>query len=422
MASGARLRVLVVCVFGLLLATALPQKAEARADVDFNVFVGALSPHGTWFDYPRYGRVWRPAHVRHDWRPYTDGRWVWSDDYGWVWDEDEDWGWATYHYGRWLFEPRHGWFWIPGYEWAPAWVSWRYGPSYVGWVPMGPSGFSIASYPMSRWSFVSHRHFFQPRLYRYAFAPNRRVFRECRDEIWMDQRRGRWFNRGGDRHHFERASRASTPVVRVRDWDRPERPHEARDRDGTRELRMYRPKVREARADELQKPRAPSADWIERRRAADSDRRAPIEARRDRRTTEVVKSTRALPEDDRSLRARAPERMRIQRDSRPTWQAPAARAPSRAEVQQDRRREMAAPLARPAPHAREQRVAPPSQRRLERAAQVEQPQQQKARPQAPPAREPQQRSLPHRGGRDVSASAREARAQQGGGVRGFERR
>jgi len=418
MASGARVRVLVVCVFGLLLSVAWPRQAEARVDVDFDVFVGALSPYGTWFDYPRYGRVWRPAHVRHGWRPYTDGRWVWSDEYGWVWDEDEDWGWATHHYGRWLYDGRHGWLWIPGYEWAPAWVSWRYGPSYVGWVPLGPSGFSIASYPISRWSFVSHRHFFQPSLYRYAFVPDRRVFRECRDEIWMDRRDGRWFNRGADRRHFERASRERAPVVKVRDWDRPERPRYTRDRDGGHdELHMYRPKVREARAPEVREPRAPSMDWAERRRAADPDRRATVETRRDRRTPEVAKRERAVGDDRGSLRAYAPERTRSPRDPRPTWQAPAAPAPSRVEMPRARR-EIASPPARPAPHERERRVERSSQPRFERAARVEQPQP-IAQPQAPAAREV--RAQPQRAGRDPNAQG-DPRAAQGGGFRGFDRR
>jgi hypothetical protein len=421
MASGARVRVLVVCVFGLLLAIAWPKQAEAHVDVDFDVFVGALSPHGTWFDYPRYGRVWRPAHVRHGWRPYTDGRWVWSDEYGWVWDEDEDWGWATYHYGRWLFDDRHGWFWIPGYEWAPAWVSWRYGPSYVGWVPLGPSGFSIASYPVSRWSFVSHRHFFRPRLYQYAFVPDRRVFRECRDEIWMDHRHGRWFNRGADRRHFERASRERAPVVKVRDWDRPERPRYTRDRDGGHELRMYRPKVRETRASaEPQKPRTPSMDWAERRRAADPDRRAMVETRRDRRTPELTKSTRASRSDERSLRAHTPERTRSARDPRSTWQPPAAPAPSRVEMPRARR-EVAAPVApRPAPQMRERRVDRASQPRFERASRVQQQPQQIARPQAPAPAPREVRAQPQRGGR--GAGDARGPAAPHGGFRGFERR
>jgi uncharacterized protein YraI len=36
-------------------------------------------------------------------RPYTVGRWVFTDRYGWMWASSEPFGWATYHYGRWGF-------------------------------------------------------------------------------------------------------------------------------------------------------------------------------------------------------------------------------------------------------------------------------------------------------------------------------
>jgi hypothetical protein len=226
---------------------ATPRTADAS--VDINVFVGALSPYGTWFDYPGYGRVWRPAHVRHGWRPYTDGRWVWSDDYGWVWDEDEDWGWATYHYGRWFHDRGYGWVWMPGYEWAPAWVRWRSGPDYIGWVPLPPAWFSISLVP-SYWSFVPRRQFFYPHLRYVAFVPNRRVFDGCRDEFRLRHDDGRWFNRGVDRRGIERVARVSAPVVNVRDAERPGPTRFVRGGgSGRDELHIYRPDVREARAE-----------------------------------------------------------------------------------------------------------------------------------------------------------------------------
>lgn len=238
---------LVGGLFGIGLMT-MAAPATARVDVDLNIFVDALSPHGDWFDYPGYGHAWRPRHVDRHWQPYTDGRWVWSDGDGWVWAENEEWGWATYHYGRWLYDDHYGWAWIPGTEWAPAWVSWRHGPDYIGWVPLPPSRFSISSYGPTRWIFVSQRQFFHPRLYDVVFAPNHRIFRECRDEYRVSHRRGRWYNGGADRHRIERIARAQAPVVRVREVDRPDRARFTRDgnRDGG-ELRVYRPNVREAR-------------------------------------------------------------------------------------------------------------------------------------------------------------------------------
>jgi hypothetical protein len=74
--------------------------------------------------------VWIPSRVARDWKPYTVGHWVYSQDYGWYWASDEqeaDWGLVTYHYGRWVFDDQFGWMWIPGTEWGPGWVQWRHG-------------------------------------------------------------------------------------------------------------------------------------------------------------------------------------------------------------------------------------------------------------------------------------------------------
>src|SRR3984893_18734565 len=94
--------------------------------VDF--FYSNLAPYGYWVDRPSYGWVGVPRHVRHAWRPYSYGRWAYTDygwtwvglprhvrhaglrysyarwpytAYGWPWVPREPYGWATYHYGRW---------------------------------------------------------------------------------------------------------------------------------------------------------------------------------------------------------------------------------------------------------------------------------------------------------------------------------
>src|SRR5882672_7602363 len=92
--------------------------------VSVSYFYDALSPYGRWVDYPSYGWCWSPAGVAAEWRPYSDGYWVYSD-FGWTWVDYEPWGWAPFHYGRWLEDPQYGWLWVPGTEWAPAWVAWR---------------------------------------------------------------------------------------------------------------------------------------------------------------------------------------------------------------------------------------------------------------------------------------------------------
>jgi hypothetical protein len=135
--------------------------ATPDATVTFDTFRDRLSPYGEWVNVPNYGNVWRPAHVAADWRPYYNGRWEWTDE-GWLWVSDEPWGWAAYHYGRWAYDPYYSWVWVPGYQWAPAWVTWRYSPDYIGWAPLAP-GFSVfvSSYPVAFtwWTFVPCNNF-----------------------------------------------------------------------------------------------------------------------------------------------------------------------------------------------------------------------------------------------------------------------
>jgi hypothetical protein len=103
-------------------------------------FETPLAPHGTWLVVSSYGRCWRPAGVAVEWRPYGCGTWVWTEC-GWYWASDEPWAWACYHYGWWVQDSKYGWVWVPNTDWAPAWVSWRAGPDFIGWAPLGPPGF-----------------------------------------------------------------------------------------------------------------------------------------------------------------------------------------------------------------------------------------------------------------------------------------
>src|SRR5256885_13718454 len=101
---------IIAAAFVMMLAGA--QKARAGdLDVDLNVFYTNLTPYGEWVDVS-YGSAWRPYHVSQGWRPYMDGRWVWSD-YGWYWSSYEPYGWAVYHYGRWIYDDYYGWIWLP---------------------------------------------------------------------------------------------------------------------------------------------------------------------------------------------------------------------------------------------------------------------------------------------------------------------
>ncbi|QSQ23538.1 hypothetical protein JY651_00700 [Pyxidicoccus parkwayensis] len=137
-------------------------------------FQQSLDPYGSWVQTSDHGPGWVPASVGPDWRPYADGRWVYTDA-GWTFVSDVPWGWACFHYGRWVFEPAFGWVWLPGYQWAPAWVTWRYGAGFVAWAPLGPFdvGFGYYAAP-SLWLAVHASVFDRPLIHSY-FIPTANI-------------------------------------------------------------------------------------------------------------------------------------------------------------------------------------------------------------------------------------------------------
>ena len=131
-----------------------------------------LDSYGRWFNYGSYGLVWSPANMPADWRPYSYGRWVWSDA-GWYFDSEEPFGWATFHYGRWFYDGEYGWLWVPDDQWGPSWVCWREGADWQGWAPAPPGvAFGITAPACNDWDeswlFVSDDDFLLPRVYAYA--------------------------------------------------------------------------------------------------------------------------------------------------------------------------------------------------------------------------------------------------------------
>ncbi|HEY3778256.1 MAG TPA: DUF6600 domain-containing protein [Rhizomicrobium sp.] len=122
-------------------ASAPMQNASASMTddkIDFQTFHDTLSPYGEWIRHPRWGLVWHPTQVDADFRPYRNGHWEDSDEYGTVWVSDDSWGDIPSHYGRWGYDPDNGWLWQPGYTWSPAWVAWREGAGNIGWFPIPP--------------------------------------------------------------------------------------------------------------------------------------------------------------------------------------------------------------------------------------------------------------------------------------------
>ncbi len=169
----ALLRIAAAAVIALAapVIASLMSVAPAAAGVDVGVsinlgsFYDRLAPYGDWVQYK--GRnVWVPTRRAAHWRPYQQGHWAYTRQYGWMWVSAEPFGWATYHYGRWGFSPDIGWYWVPGYRWAPAWVSWRRSDNYVGWAPL-PVGYpdngdvnaTVAPEPDFYWQVVPSRSF-----------------------------------------------------------------------------------------------------------------------------------------------------------------------------------------------------------------------------------------------------------------------
>ncbi len=106
-------------------------------DRGYEDFEYELTRSGRWNYMSEYGcNVWMPYSVDSDWRPYSNGRWVWHPHYGYTWTSYDPWGWITFHYGRWHWDHSSGWCWVPGYRWSPAWVSWGWDNDYYCWSPL----------------------------------------------------------------------------------------------------------------------------------------------------------------------------------------------------------------------------------------------------------------------------------------------
>jgi len=128
-------------------------QTNETSGASYDLFYDRLQSDGQWYNDATYGSVWQPktASTDQQWRPYTDGRWVYTDR-GWTWISNENFGWATYHYGRWVRLSERGWVWVPGSTWAPAWVSWRQSDDYVGWAPLPPETESEQDVKIEEWA------------------------------------------------------------------------------------------------------------------------------------------------------------------------------------------------------------------------------------------------------------------------------
>lgn len=268
--------IVIVCGSGLVGSPGTAQ-AQPGPTVDITFFFDRLAPYGDWLQYSPWGWVWVPRGMPVDWRPYTLGHWVYTDDFGWYWDSDLPWGWACFHYGRWGWDDNLGWYWVPGSYWGPAWVAWRTGPGYVGWVPLPPpvrwqpgfglnfGGFNLNYLPPWQWVFVDARFFDAPRLRDYVLPSSRSVLivRDTRPFARYEGVGGRIVNHAFSAREVEGFTHRPVQRYRVRHVDNPAALHLPREQEG--EITVFSPQVRRGPAG----ARPPQPGEIQRRHEAE---------------------------------------------------------------------------------------------------------------------------------------------------------
>ncbi len=274
---------------------------------DTAYFYDQLEPYGLWVAFRPYGYVWVPRHVGYNWRPYTQGRWAWTD-YGWTWVSVERWGWIAFHYGRWGWDRRLGWYWVPDTLWGPAWVAWRWGDEHIGWAPLPPGagfvpgrGFGRRQWdiPYSHWSFVSGRYFLDGGLDRRILPVERNptIINMTVLNVNIDTRDRRVYNEGVDIDRVRRLTdRTVVDRLSLRDSNRP---GEAREQG--RELVVFKPEIAKS-------------DTARPRRVVDESKAA-----RQLQTEETGRVFRRVPRSEsEALREDHDQELRLMRESQAT--------------------------------------------------------------------------------------------------------
>lgn len=228
-----------------------PQQYGQNEDMSY--FYDRLSPYGSWIDYNPYGYVWVPRHRGYNWRPYSEGHWVWTD-YGWTWIADEEWGDIPFHYGRWGMDEDIGWYWVPGTEWGPAWVTWRSNDQYMGWAPLPPgvrfgAGIDFNSQafdiPFNFWIFIQGSHFQDRDINRYVLPYERNTtivnYTTIHNNIYIQN--DRIINEGIRPEDVRRMTGRDVPRYRVQNAPQPERT-----RVVGQDVQIFRPAIRQNEA------------------------------------------------------------------------------------------------------------------------------------------------------------------------------
>lgn len=233
-----------------------PVAAQQGQDIEIETFHRELEPYGRWFEHPRYGHVWAPDVEDEEWRPYTRGTWVHTEEHGWYWESEEPFGWAVYHYGRWFRDDQDGWVWVPGSQWGPAWVAWRHSDEEIGWAPLPPEAewrdgeISLAAsfYDSPRfqpaWCFVPVAMLTAGRVWTHLAAPRRNAYYMGRTRFVPHHRSSGFgfYNGGFDRRRWEGITGRRIASHRITTVDRPFWDGPRGSRSGG-DIRVYRPRV-----------------------------------------------------------------------------------------------------------------------------------------------------------------------------------
>jgi hypothetical protein len=291
---------------------------------DYSYFYDQLSPYGSWIRYESHGYVWIPHVDRFGWRPYTNGRWAWTDQ-GWLWVSRYRWGWIPFHYGRWGWDTALGWYWVPGRTWAPAWVAWRTSGLYIGWAPLPPDviwmpqrGIRSLPYmlPHSYWVFVEGPYFYNAGLYRYILPIERSTtivnFTSLRADIYSQN--NRMYNRGLG---YEEAQRITKRRISRYELQNARGPGETR--IIANRVSVYRPELKEnqnARPRQVSTPEE-AQDKVERSRLQrfDTGSESAEELVQRRQRTEVQKMEESQRNEVNQARKKMDEEMKVTRDS-----------------------------------------------------------------------------------------------------------
>jgi hypothetical protein len=266
---------------------------EYFSDMDTSYFYEYLTPYGNWVYMSPYGYVWIPRHMGYRWRPYTYGRWVWTN-YGWTWISNHEWGWIPFHYGRWGWDDDLGWFWVPGNVWGPAWVTWRSSSLYMGWAPLPPgvefeAGIGLTSLPFDIpgqfWIFIEGRHFMDYDFGSYVLPFERNItiinYTVIHNNIYV--RNNRVINEGIDIDEVRRITRREVTRYELKDARRP-----GISRVEAGEVSLYRPAIRKNEAakpktylnqEEAREKIAPVKIWEPQVRRSAEDEEATIRKR-----------------------------------------------------------------------------------------------------------------------------------------------